>query len=249
MRVLVFQVIHFIQFVFQIEQNIKLNFQFPVDLELESVTIGYVFKGQFFLPENASNYLNPLNDPFDLTTRPITGMNRKRRFIERTESPEITEYDGFDTGQNEKFERHKIEAEVIESGTKTSTNSDEIIDDGPWIEQKNLYNHDPKSLKIPQYLGTSRFSLYKGMAAVAGRFDLFKSFPKNIIFQSINKILILLKQIKQPNQQVLYVFYLFVYSKGLSGKACILRSICESAHTPFDYSNGVLGEMMHVIMT
>lgn len=38
-------------------------------------------------------------------------------------------------------------------------------------------------------------------------------------------------------------------SKGLSGRPCVLRSICESAHTPFDFSNGILGELMHIVMS
>lgn len=40
-----------------------------------------------------------------------------------------------------------------------------------------------------------------------------------------------------------------ISSQGLDGRACVLRAICESAHTPFDYSNGILGELMHIVMT
>lgn len=150
------------------------------------MTIGYVFKCQFFLPSNASQYLNPLNDPFDITTQPITGMNRKKRFLEgpqSTEPPEneISEYHGFDYEQNEKFERHQIESEVIESGTDAS-NTDEVIDDGLWIEQETPYSDDPRALKIPKNLGTSRFSLYKGIAAVVDRFVLLNRFMQENIF-------------------------------------------------------------------
>lgn len=35
----------------------------------------------------------------------------------------------------------------------------------------------------------------------------------------------------------------------MAGRPCVLRSICESAHTSFDYSNGILGELMHVVMS
>lgn len=151
-----------------------------MDLKIESVTIGYVFKAQFYLPENASNYLNPLNDPFDLTTQPITGMNRKRRSIEGsegvTQSTEVPENDlskGFDYEQNERYEKYQSEVDVIESGTEAiNDNSEEVIDDGLWIDQKDSYNNDPRALKIPQYLGSSRFSLYKGIAAVVQRFEL-----------------------------------------------------------------------------
>lgn len=45
-------------------------------------------------------------------------------------------------------------------------------------------------------------------------------------------------------------FFIYLFSsKGLDGRSCVLRSICESAHASFDYTNGILGELMHVIMT
>lgn len=214
-----------------------------MDLNLESITIGYVFKMQFFLPGNASNYLNPLADPFDLTTQPITGINRKRRFLEvlpETESPQDaidkndnSKYKGFDNEQNEWYERHQVEAEIeVENGTQTSNDSEKVIDNGLWIDQQDAYdNIDQLAQQIPQYQGTTRFSLYKGIAAVADRLI------SEIIFVKSNN--------KLHKKSVVVLFN----SKGLSGKACVLRSICESAHTPFDYSNGILSEMMHVIMT
>ncbi|CAD7087080.1 unnamed protein product [Hermetia illucens] len=36
---------------------------------------------------------------------------------------------------------------------------------------------------------------------------------------------------------------------GLEGRVCMLRSICEAAETPFHYSSGLLGELLHIIMT
>lgn len=146
-------------------------------MELESVTIGYVFKAEFFLPENASNYLNILADPFDLTTRPITGAKRRKRFVEETvttEVPENTlhEYKGYDNEQNERFEKYKVEAEVIESGTEklhdSDTNTD--TDERSWFEVEHFdRSKDPLALKRPQNLGTTRWTIYKGMAAIAER--------------------------------------------------------------------------------
>ncbi|TMW41221.1 hypothetical protein DOY81_013699, partial [Sarcophaga bullata] len=36
---------------------------------------------------------------------------------------------------------------------------------------------------------------------------------------------------------------------GLSGRACVLKSICETAETPFHYYNGLLGELLHILLT
>lgn len=146
-----------------------------MDLELESVTIGYVFKAEFFLPENASNYLNIAADPFDLTTRPITG--RRRRFIEEsktTEVPEnaLEEYKGFDNEQNERYEKHQVDAEVVESGTEATNDVDEYSDEKSWFEPEHFdRSKDPTALKRPQNLATTRWTIYKGMAAIAERFD------------------------------------------------------------------------------
>lgn len=160
-----------------------------MDLNLESITIGYVFKAQFFLPENVSNILNPLNDPFDLTTRPITGMNRRKRSSNSETPSKSMEHNKFDSEQNEWYERHEVNAETVEIGTETESNSDDNIDDELWFEDKNGYSEDDvRALNIPKYFGTTRFSLYKGIAAVADRLiymSLFKQsknkFKKKII--------------------------------------------------------------------
>lgn len=156
-------------------------------MELESVTIGYVFKAEFFLPENASNYLNFFADPFDLTTRPITGRKRRRRSIEEIDAPtevpmtnSVDEYHGYDNEQNEKYERHQVEAEIVESGTEPS---DDDVDDNNQMSDEELWfqddqydkSNDPMALKQPQNLATSRWTVYKGMAALADRF-VFKCF-------------------------------------------------------------------------
>ncbi|XP_064545821.1 uncharacterized protein LOC135433599 [Drosophila montana] len=35
----------------------------------------------------------------------------------------------------------------------------------------------------------------------------------------------------------------------LNGRQCILKSICESAASPFDERNGLLGELLHILLT
>lgn len=119
----------------------------PVDLEIESVTIGWVLKAEYFLPENASNYLKIIADPFDISTRPIgTYYERKRRGLSAldpsspvlleeakpTEAPAATNVlgeearphsadavnaSGFDSELNQKFERYEVPVVEVESGT------------------------------------------------------------------------------------------------------------------------------------
>lgn len=36
---------------------------------------------------------------------------------------------------------------------------------------------------------------------------------------------------------------------NLNGRQCVLKSICESAAAPFDDRNGLLGELMHILLT
>lgn len=144
-----------------------------------------MFKAEFFLPENASNYLNILADPFDLTTRPITGRRRRRRSIEEIEAPTekpknaVDEYHGYDVEQNEKYERHQVEAEIVESGTEPSDDDDDnnqMSDEELWFQDDHYdKSNDPMALKHPQNLATSRWTVYKGIAALAERFA-FNSF-------------------------------------------------------------------------
>lgn len=39
------------------------------------------------------------------------------------------------------------------------------------------------------------------------------------------------------------------FRQGFDGRSCVLRSICESAHASFDYTNGILGELLHILLT
>lgn len=38
-------------------------------------------------------------------------------------------------------------------------------------------------------------------------------------------------------------------SKGLEGRQCVLRSICEAAETKFTHHSGIFGELFHILFT
>lgn len=139
----------------------------PVDLELESVTIGYVFKAEFFLPENATDFLNPLANPFDVSTQPISGFfNRRKRMIDLPKPTEMpTDVIGFDSEQNEAFEKHTANAEVIEIGLETEQT---INDEDLWFHDESMDRiKDPFRPNAPHNYDTSRWIIYKGFAALA----------------------------------------------------------------------------------
>lgn len=48
-------------------------------------------------------------------------------------------------------------------------------------------------------------------------------------------------------QSALLYLYIFRYKYG-EGKACLLRTICEAAHTPLDDKSGVLAEIMSAVL-
>lgn len=165
-------------------------------MEIESVTIGWVNKSEFFLPENATNFLSFLNDPFDLTTRPIDGFYvRKKREEEEEDEPKMIEepkptenpakllkdtVEGFDSEANEKFERHEVEAEIVENEIEDSeldSDDDEDEDETShgmseadyWNQEDHaewLQNVHPKQ---PKNLALARWGIYKSISLLSQR--------------------------------------------------------------------------------
>lgn len=118
----------------------------PVDLDLETVTMGFVFKSGFVLPMNVSDFSAIFSDPFDPTTHPIT--NFFKRSVDEIDDSVI----GFDSEQNEKYERHLAEAEVVES----STENEEDFSNVASSDEANNFD-------------TIRWLVYQGLAEVADK--------------------------------------------------------------------------------
>lgn len=157
-----------------------------MDLNLESVTLGYVFKAEFWLPENASDYLSFLNSPFDVTTfTPLSPGSRRKRALELDSSIDSaqqpidsdhqhfdsndSERRGFDEEQNENFEQHDGKIEV-ESGKIVDPEQDKWDAEKAWFADDEFdRTRSPVFLKRPQNYATSRWTIYKGFAALAER--------------------------------------------------------------------------------
>lgn len=43
--------------------------------------------------------------------------------------------------------------------------------------------------------------------------------------------------------------FLLLCRNGFHGKYCLLKAICEAAEIPFGEHNGVLGDIIHIILT
>lgn len=177
----------------------------PVDLDLESLTVGYVFKAEYFLPWNVSSLYNWLDEPFKPYPIQAEGKRRRRRRSEwDTEKSESYEVEAIEV--NTAVEMEPMNAiEPVEEVEERAWYDDDAEDVGAEADQRQ-YTLDDVRIRQPQNLARSRFTLYKGLEKLAG-------------------------------------------ASGVPGRPCLLRSICETAEAPFTYSNGVLGELAHLIMT
>lgn len=142
-----------------------------MDLQLEAVTIGYVFKAEFWLPENASSYLSFLDSPFDVTTyTPLSPAARRKRELELQQAIDNGER-SYDNAPDENFEKHEGQIEV-ETGKIVDPEQDKWDAEKSWFEDDEFdRSKNPIFLRKPQNYATSRWSIYKGFAALAERYD------------------------------------------------------------------------------
>ncbi|XP_019540352.3 uncharacterized protein LOC109411277 [Aedes albopictus] len=137
------------------------GFGIPVDIVLESVTAGYVFKAVYFLPWNSSHWIPQfLRRDENLLFEPPEQVQR-RNFVEVVE-PE---------------EPNRLELELEESAEP---------DEG--------------------WAGRSRWEIYRMLETIGDQ-------------------------------------------KGYNGRSCLLRTICEAAEAKFSHSSGIIGELLHILLT
>lgn len=153
------------------------------------MTIGYVFKAEYFLPENASNVLDILADPFMPTTRPLTGGGRKQRSInvENNVNKITDDFNssratyGFDDLQQQKYEKYSVPAMVVDSAPNEIPTDDDEEDEEVYKEQFQIeeeqankqYSLEDLKIKHPNNLATARFTVYKGLEQIMLRLVLY----------------------------------------------------------------------------
>lgn len=143
----------------------------PVALEFESVLIGWVLKAEYWLPENASNFINIWNTPFRPTIKPLSGTYPQGWGVVRRNAPNVEQKEtiGYDSENNEKYEIYNEEAIVVNETDDENDNVDfgDDDDDDDGLLEENVYDVEP--VKKPSNLAASRWTLYKGLEAIGNR--------------------------------------------------------------------------------
>lgn len=138
-------------------------------MEYESVTIGYVLKSEYFLPDNTSTILHFLQEPFDPLTRPL---ERRRR-----NAPLITnekKNDTKDSIRSDHYEKYAVEAVQIGTGLTNNDEENETSDShysDEWNGMEEDEEFSPGDYRITKQndFTTARWTLYKGIEAMAER--------------------------------------------------------------------------------
>lgn len=164
----------------------------PVALDFESVTIGWVFKAEYFLPDNNTHQiLDVFSDPFNPTPQPITGRKR------RSAPPPVV---GFDEAAQQRYEKYDVEAVEVESGPNeiktdygreyynnyyddadAEADDDAVVEETeepvpvPDTESDSKYTLADIKKKQPSNMDTARFSLYHGIEKMAEKYVVGES--------------------------------------------------------------------------
>ncbi|XP_049280055.1 uncharacterized protein LOC125762234 [Anopheles funestus] len=147
------------------------GFGIPADIQLESITMGYVIKSVYFLPWNSSHWIPPFLDRHEFETARTPHILRRRESSMATPlviAPQKL-YELYD-GQSDELDDEDLPSEF---GTSS-----------------------------PQ----SRWTFY------------------HILEQLFDQ-------------------------KGLNGRSCVLRAICEGSEASFTHTSGLIGELLHIAFT
>ncbi|XP_077290262.1 uncharacterized protein LOC143914045 [Arctopsyche grandis] len=175
----------------------------PLDLEDESVTVGYVIKMLYHVPQNSTDYTvhfyeGAANARSQRMLRPRSISNPSTVTGNENSREEATD----EKFSGEKLRKTHNELAYSEGGKINATGEDSKVGEQRLWELME----DERLERLKNRPKTSRWDIYK-------------------------------------------VLEHMVEKNGFSGRACILRTICEAADTPFTYHNGILGELAHIILT
>lgn len=174
-----------------------------------------------------------MQDPFNPITHDITSR-RKRNAVaavgdslkhQKNEPIEIEGNKSEKSTFDKHYEKYNVEAIEIDKGTESDEEDSEYYDSEEDDKEFKEFTAADYRISKPNDFSTARWSLFKGFEMLAERL-LFLRYIENTKYTKFT-----------------------CFRQGLAGRPCMLRSICESAHAPFSFRSGILGEVMQIIMT
>lgn len=140
-----------------------------MQLEYESLTMGYTFKAEFFMQDNTTISQHFLQDPFNPIPHPIQQRRRRHALLVASNEHDMT-HDPIEV--NDHYEKYDVEAIEIDTGLNgIDIDEDEEYDDGESEE-----NHDESDktanyvMSKPKDFSTARWTLFKGIEMLAQKF-------------------------------------------------------------------------------
>lgn len=147
----------------------------PVELDYESVTLGYVLKAEYYLPDNTTLTMHFMQDPFNPITHDITSRRKRSALSIEGENNDTQESIGTykdktnNSTVDDHYEKYDIEAVEIDNGNDTTVNDDD--DDGKNFSEdfSKIYTAADYRISKPNDFSTARWSLFKGIEMLAER--------------------------------------------------------------------------------
>lgn len=145
-------------------------------MDYESVTLGYVLKAEYYVPDNTTLLMHFMRDPFNPITHPVTSRRKRNLDSVASETSITNGSDDFKVnGTNDStvdehhYEKYDIEAVEIARANETTGEDSEYEAD--FIEDMDkVYTAADYRISKPNDFSTARWSLFKGMEMLAERF-------------------------------------------------------------------------------
>lgn len=163
----------------------------PVELDFESVTLGYVFKAEYYVPDNTTLIMHFMQNPFNPITHPITSRRKRNAVVAPGPSEPHHTQDSIQIKTNKTdanstfdnhYEKYNIEAIEIDRGNNIDEDDSEYYDDSSEEEDDGkTYTAADYRISKPNDFATARWSLFKGIEMLAERlfclwYNLFQDF-------------------------------------------------------------------------
>lgn len=206
----------------------------PLNLENEAITYGWTLKAQYFLPESTADDLKWVYWPgFWGDTYTIFPPKNKVKFAVNSVSNifEQTQYDDFPFPLGGKRKRREIKRDNYTGQAFESYNvevkeiGNENLDDESFEVE---YDDHDDSFDDMFYLNANQIPKHRDLPIKTKEELSDTSGTRWLLYDGLGRLL---------------------NEKGLEGRHCVLRSICEAAESNFGYHGGLFGQLFHIIFT